>query len=99
MTKYNSKNPVSGPFSQFWRQIFFPSKNPVLSHITSYGFLPPCQNLEKLMMQFQENAQTDRRTGKPLFYRTFQLLPRGPINGLQNLWSSSVVTEQPCNQK
>ena len=62
MTKYNSKNPVSGPFSQFWRQIFFPSKNPVLSHITSYGFLPPCQNLEKLMMQFQENAQTDRRT-------------------------------------
>ena len=35
--------------------------NLALSCTTSYGFLAPCQNLEKLMMQFQENAQKDVR--------------------------------------
>ena len=29
-----------------------------LSHTTLYGFLAPCQNLKKLMIQFQENAWT-----------------------------------------
>ena len=33
---------IFGPFSQFLGQ-----KKNVLSHTTSYGFLAPCQNLEK----------------------------------------------------
>ena len=40
---------------------FFFLENPAMSHTTSYGFLAPCQNFE-LKMQFQENAQTDKRT-------------------------------------
>ena len=35
-----------GPFSQFLGQ-FFPPKYPALLRTTSYGFLAPCQNLEK----------------------------------------------------
>ena len=53
MTKFFNKfkkpcsEPIFGPFSQFWRQKRFFLENPTLSGTTSYGFLEPCQNLEK----------------------------------------------------
>ena len=40
----------------------FFQENPVLSRTTSYWFLAPWQNFKKLMIKFQENTQTDRRT-------------------------------------
>ena len=64
-------------------------QNPALSRTTSHGILAPCENLEKLMTQFQENARTDgrkdgrmdgrmdgRTDGQTLFYRTLQV-PQG----------------------
>ena len=44
----------------FWVKNFF-LENPALSRTTSYGFLASCQNLEKLMLQFQENAEAADR--------------------------------------
>ena len=41
------------------------SKNPALSHTTSYGFLIPCQNLEKTIDPIPRkrlDVQTDRLT-------------------------------------
>ena len=53
-------------------------ENPTLSCTTSYGFLAPCQNFKKLMIQFQENGQTarrtNRRTDRAYFIGPFQLL-------------------------
>ena len=36
---------------------FFP-ENPALLHTSSYGFIAPCQNLVKLMIQFKESTWT-----------------------------------------
>ena len=47
-------------FLNFQVKIFFP-ENLALSH-TTYGFPAPCQNLEKLMIQFQKKACTDKMT-------------------------------------
>ena len=53
MTKFFNKfkEPVFGPllvhFLNFRGKIFF-LENPALSCTTSYGFLAPCQNLEKI---------------------------------------------------
>ena len=61
----NSENPVFGSFwihfPNFGGKKIFP-ENPALPRTTLYEFLAPCQNLEKLMIQFQENAWTDGRT-------------------------------------
>ena len=52
MTKFFSKFkkpcfwPIFGPLSHFWGQRNFLA-NPTLSHTISYGFVAPCQNLEK----------------------------------------------------
>ena len=66
MTKYFNKfkNPVFGPFL-----VHFPnfegkknfSENLALSHTTSYGFLAPCQNLEKTNDRIPRKYP-DRRT-------------------------------------
>ena len=66
-----------------------------MSSAISYGFLAPCQNLEKkLMIQLQENARPDGRTEGMMERRTdliflgpFQLPPVGPktSNGFQLL--------------
>ena len=54
-----------------------------LSGITSYGFLAPCQNLEKAPDPIPRK-RPDRRTdgkmdGQTLFYRTFPVTAEGPI--------------------
>ena len=58
-------------------------ENLALLHTISYGFLTPCQNLEKVMIQFQENAWTEgqkdgRKDGKTLFHRALQATAEGP---------------------
>ena len=62
-------------FTIFGAKIFFLQKI-WQSHTTSYGFLAPCQNSEK-MIKFQENAQTDEltdgRTDRPYFTGSFWL--------------------------
>ena len=66
-------------------------ENPALSHATSYGFLAPCQNLEKVSDTIQRKCpdrRKDRRTdgrmdgrteGQTLFYRTLPATAGGPI--------------------
>ena len=54
--------PIFGPFSQILGQKSFFPENSALSGTTSYGFLEPNQNSEKLMIKFQENVRTEGRT-------------------------------------
>ena len=59
-------------------------ENPALSCTTSFGFLAPCQNLEKVNDTIQRKCpdrQKDRRTmeGRTLFYRTLPATAREPI--------------------
>ena len=54
---------------------FFSPENLTLSCSTSYGLLVTCQNLEKLMIEFQENARTKGGTDKPYFIGPFRLPP------------------------
>ena len=67
MTKLSNilkKKPVLGPFCvhflNFWGKKKFPGKSGSLSHTTSYGFLAPCQDLEKVNNTIQRKC-SDRR--------------------------------------
>ena len=61
-------------FPVFWaKEVFL--KNLVLSRKTSFGFLAPCQNLEKTNNQFQENTRTEGRMERPYFVGPIELLP------------------------
>ena len=51
---------------------FFPGNLAVTK--TSHGFLEIYQNLEKLMIEFQENTQIDIWVDRPYFIGTFPLL-------------------------
>ena len=56
------KKPCFGPFLVHFpnfsgKKVFL--ENLALSRPTSNEFLAPCQNSEKIMMQFQENTRTD----------------------------------------
>ena len=51
-------------------------ENPALSHTTSYGFLAPCQNLEKNYDKIPRKCldrQKDRRMERPYLIGLFQL--------------------------
>ena len=87
MTKFPNKFkkpcfwPILGPFSQFWGQKKFSWKIQ-LSRTTSYGFLAPCKNLEKVNDTIQRKCpdrQTDRwkdgRANRPCFIGPFRLPP------------------------
>ena len=62
-------------------------ENPALSHTTSYGFLAPCQNLEKVNDTIQRkrpDRRKDRRTdGQTLFYRTLPTTAEGSKNRVE----------------
>ena len=68
MTKFSNKFkkpyfwPILGPFSPIYgaKKIFL--ENLALSHTTSYGFLAPCQNLEKVNDTIQRK-RLDRQKG------------------------------------
>ena len=66
----------------FWgKKIFL--ENLALSCTTPYGFVAPCQNLEKVNDTITENAQRDRwkdgrKDGQTLFYRTLPATVEGP---------------------
>ena len=73
---------ILGPFSQFLEQKKISLENPALSQTTSYGFLAPCQNLEKVNDKIQRkhlDRQKDRwkmdgRMNRPYFIGAFGLL-------------------------
>ena len=82
MTHFGSIFPIFGA-----KKIFL--EIPALSRTTSYGFLAQSQNLEKLMIQLKEIAQTDGRMegqmevqkdGQTLFYGTLLATAGGPKN-------------------
>ena len=60
MTKFFEKF-KSSAFGPFWVQIFL--ENSALSNTISYGFLVPCQNLEKFNDTIQRK-RLDRRKGR-----------------------------------
>ena len=69
MTKFFNKLkkhcfwPIFGQFSQFWGQKknFSGKSSSVMHNFSSFKrFLAPYRNLEKIMIQFQVNAQTGR---------------------------------------
>ena len=73
MTKffYKLKKPCFGQvlvhFPNIGIKFFFSLENLVLSPTTSDRFLESCQNIGKnLMMQFQENTRTDKRTERQM---------------------------------
>ena len=55
--------PIFGPFSEILGQKNFFPQNPVLSHTTSFRFLAPCQNLEKVN-DTTPRKRPDRRTDR-----------------------------------
>ena len=72
MTKVFSKfkNPFVGPkILAHLAKVFL--KNPVLSHTSLYGFLIPCQNLDKTTDPIPRKRLDKRTEGQTLFYRTF----------------------------
>ena len=48
-----------------------------LSRTTSYGFLAPCKNLEKVNDTIQRKYLDRRKDGQTLFYRTLPATARG----------------------
>ena len=91
MTKFSNKfkKPCFWPIFPIFgaKKIFL--ENPALSHTTSYGFLAPYQNLEKVNDTIQKKCpdrwkdgrmygRTDRQT---LFYRTLLATAGGPVTG------------------
>ena len=53
-------------------------ENLALPHTTSYGFLAPCQNLEKTNDAIPRKHPDRRKDGQTLFYRTLPAAARGP---------------------
>ena len=76
MTLFGSIFPI------FWAKNIFP-ENPALSCTTSYEFLAPCQNLEKINVTIprkcldkRKDGWNDRGTDRPYFIGPFRLPPR-----------------------
>ena len=96
MTKFSNKLkkpcfwPILGPFSQCLEQKKNVQENSVLSRTTSYGFLAPCQNSEKVNDMIQRKRPDRRKDGwkdgQTLFYRTLAATAGGPI-----IWSCNNV--------
>ena len=70
-------------FPNFWDKIIF-LENPALSRTTSYGFLAPSQNLEKINdiieRKYSDRQKDGWKNGKTLFYRTLPANAGGPTN-------------------
>ena len=77
MTKFFNKFKKLCFLAIFGPNQIFP-KSLALSCTTLYGFLGPCQNLEKtsdaIRRQFLDRRK-DGRTDRPYFIKAFQLLP------------------------
>ena len=80
MTQFSNKfkKPCFWPIFPIFgaKKIFL--ENPALSRTTSYGFLAPCQNLEKVNDTIQRkhpDRWKDGRTDRPYFIGPFQLPP------------------------
>ena len=80
MTKFFNifKEPCFWPiFPMLWAKNFF-LENPTLSRTNSYGFLAPCQNLEKTkdtISRKRLDRRKDGRTDRPYFIGPFWVPP------------------------
>ena len=87
MTKFSNKLkkpcfcPILWPIFPIFgaKKIFL--ENPALSRTTSFGFLAPCQNLEKVNDRIQRKCPDRRKDGQTLFYRTLLATAGSPIRG------------------
>ena len=85
MTKFFNKfkKPGFWPiFPDFWgkkKKKKIP-KNLALSHTISFGFLAPCQNLEKNNDTIQRKCPDIWKDGETLIYRTLRATTGGPKN-------------------
>ena len=85
MTKFSNKFkrpcfwPILGLFSQFLAQKKFKIflENLALSCTTSYGFLVPCQNLEKVNDTIQRKCPDRWKDRQNLFHRTLPVTVGG----------------------
>ena len=105
MTKFSNKfkKPCFWPIFPIFgaKKIFL--ENPALSRTTSYGFLAPCQNLEKVNDTIQRKhperrtegwtkGQKDgRKDGQTLFYRTLLATAGGPISYKLSTWNLIII--------
>ena len=98
------KNPCFWPIFPIFgaKKIFL--ENPVLSCATSYGFLAPCQNLEKVYDTIQrkhlDRQKDGQKDGQTLFYRTLPATTGAPTN--QNFkfgCSLTIAITEPKNFK
>ena len=92
MTKFSNKfkKPCFWPIFPIFgaKKIFL--ENPALSRTTSYGFLAPCQNLEKVNNTIQKKHPEETsgrwKDGQTLFYMTLPATARGPKNDYSYKW-------------
>ena len=59
-----------------------------LPHVTSYGFLASCQNLEKTNDTIPRKRPDRRKGGQALFYRTLPATAASPTSGGEHLLST-----------
>ena len=95
MTTFSNKFKKTLFLAHFWSifpifgaQNFF-LENPAPSHTTSYGFLAPCQNLEKVNYTIQRklpDRRKDGRTDRPYLIGPFRLPPGVQQNNLIDVW-------------
>ena len=80
MTQFSNKFKKPGLWPIFpifgAKKIFL--ENLALSRINSYGFLAPCQNLEKVNDTIQRKRPDRRKDGQTLFYRALPATAGGP---------------------
>ena len=85
--------PILGPFSEFWGLKKFSWKIWLCQTQLHMGFQYNAKIFKKLMMQFKENAWTDRRTeggtegqkdGQTLFHRTLLATAGAPKSKTYN---------------
>ena len=87
MTKFFNKLKEPCFWPVFGGEKLFP-ENLALSRTTAYGFLAPCQNLDKTSDTSPRKCP-DRRTkgqkdGQTLFHKTLPATARGPRKGMCN---------------
>ena len=96
MTKFSNKfkKPCFWPIFPIFgaKKIFL--ENPALSRTTSYGFLAPCQNLEKVNDTIQRKRPDRGKDGQTLFYRTLPATAGSPTSSEKIYYSFTIIQLQ-----
>ena len=92
MTEFSNKFkkpcfwPILGHFPNFGGKKNFPGKSGSVTS-TPYGFLAPCQNLEKVNDTIQRKCLDRWKDGQTLFYRAIPATIGGPKRCMENILS------------